>query len=88
MSTIETATFIANAKTSVVYGRKLTADESAQLNAVKITALTAGRQLSSPQDAEDTRITFWADIADANAYAAVANGFSPAPTTSCTVTSV
>ena len=92
MSTIAiaTATFIANAKTSVVYGRPLTTDELAQLNAVRITAVTAGRQCSLAQVTTEAgqSITYWTDISDANAYAAVANGFSPAPTTSCTVTSV
>ena len=89
MSTIAQSLFVANTQTSVIYGRPLTTDELAQLNAVRITAVTAGRQCSLAQAITEAGqwVTYWTDISDANAYAAVANGFSPAPTTSCTVTS-
>jgi hypothetical protein len=90
MSIISTASFVANAQTSVVWGRALTASEVSQLNSVRIAAVNAGRQCSTAQSTLDTdpTLTNWSDISDANAYVAVANTFSPAPTTPATATSV
>jgi hypothetical protein len=89
MSTTAQALFIANAQTSVIYGRALTNTELTQLNAVRTTAISAGRQCSqSVTNDTGESVGYWSDITDANSFASVANAFSPAPTTACTVTSV
>ena len=90
MTTIASASFIANYQTVVIFGRTITSAEVAQLNAVRTTAITAGRQCSTvilnTDDGSNT--TYWASADDANSYTAVANAFSPAPTTACVVTAV
>ena len=89
MTIIAAAGFVASAETSVVWGRDLTSSELNQLTAVKTTALNAGRQCSAATVGSDNvSSSYWASSEDANSYAAVANAFSPAPTTACTVTAV
>ena len=90
MTTIASASFVANYQTSVVFGRTLTASELSQTAAVRTTAVNAGRQCStSTLNQEDgVSSSYWTSADDANSYSAVVNAFSPAPTTACTVVSV
>ena len=91
MSTIQSASFVANYQTTAVFGRSLTESEVNQLAAIRATALTAGRQCTLNIDTgtdDGTKISYWSSIEDANSYAAAINAFSPAPTTACTVTAV
>ena len=80
--------FIANAQSSVVYGRELAAGELDQINAIRITLIEAGRQCSLAQtNTSGATVSYWSNIDDANSYAALINTFSPAPV-SVTVTAV
>ena len=89
MSTIATASFIANAQASVIYGRELTAGELDQINAIRITLIEAGRQCSLAQtNTSGVTVSYWSNIDDANSYVAVVNAFSPAPTTLATASAV
>jgi len=88
MTSIAAASFVANYETTVTYGRTLTPSEVAQLNTVRTTAISAGRQCSLATTVEEISTTYWTSSDDANSYAAVANAFSPAPTIPCTVTAV
>jgi hypothetical protein len=88
MTTIASASFVASYKTTVTFGRTITNSEVDQLNAVRTTAISAGRQCSTAINTDGTNVTYWASADDANSYTAVANAFSPAPTTACVVTAV
>ena len=81
--------FIANAQSSVVFGRELTAGELDQLHAFRITIIEAGRQCSTAQTTSSGEtVSYWSNIDDANSYVAVANAFSPAPVTLATASAV
>ena len=88
MTTIATALFVASYKTTVAFGRTISDSELAQLNTVRTTALTAGRQCSLAVNTDGINTAYWTSVEDANSYAAIANAFSPAPTIACTVTAV
>lgn len=89
MSKEAAASFVANAQTSVVFGRSLTSGELDQINTVKETALNAGRQCSPFVNGPNGEsITYFASIDDANSYVAVVNGFTPAPAVLATATSI
>ena len=81
--------FIANAQSSVVYGRELTAGELDQINAIRITLIEAGRQCSTAQTTSSgATVSYWSNIDDANSYVVVVNAFSPAPVTPATASAV
>jgi len=91
MSTIQSASFIANYQTTAVFDRSLTESEVNQLTTIRTTAIAAGRQCTPNIDSGDgdgTKTSYWASVEDANSYAATMNAFSPAPTTACVVTAV
>jgi len=73
--------FIANATTTVLFGRDITEAESSALKNAKKAVLAAGRQVGPDKVEEDgTWFTLWQESADAEAFVAVANGFTPPPT--------
>jgi hypothetical protein len=82
MTKIAQASFIATTKTTVVFGRELTDAEKTALGNSKKSALGAGHQVSidAIDTATQTFVALWSDAADAEAYVAVAGGFTPAPT--------
>lgn len=93
MALVQSATFVANYQTNVVFGRSLTTVELAQAEAIRETALNAGRQCTTALNTQNDQLewvstTYWTSADDANSYAAAANAFSPAPTTLCTVIAI
>jgi len=85
MSQIVSQAFIANAKATVVMNRSLTEDESASIVAIKENAIVAGKQVSpytqtvDPENNNVTRVTYFSEIATANAVVTAYLAFVPAP---------
>jgi hypothetical protein len=95
MAKLRTAQFLADTGSYLTFNRALTTEELASLMDVKKSAVAAGHQVSPDQvDVQvdpDTEVgtytytNFWTESSDANAYVAVANGFSPAPTSAIVI---
>jgi hypothetical protein len=81
--------FVANAQATVVWGRELTDSEKTALANAKISIIQNGAQCDVGNlDSETlTSTVLFSTTAAADSYAAVAQGFSPAPT-SATVQAV
>ena len=77
--------FAANAKTTVVNNRQLTEAEAASVVTIKQNAMAAGEQVSpltqtvDPDTGYITGVSYYSNIATANAYVAAYLSFDPAP---------
>jgi hypothetical protein len=85
MSQLVALAFEANAKTTVVINRPLTEAEGASLVAIKENAMAAGEQVSPLTQTVDidtgyiTGVSYYSNIATANAYVTAYLAFVPAP---------
>jgi len=83
MACVAMATFLAFARTTVIFDRELTELEEDLLKVVlkatiydSVKMAPTGRQVNQVNYAPKT---YWSHLSDAEAYVAVANGFNPAP---------
>ena len=82
--------FIANAKSTVIFGRSLTDAETAALNAEKVSLVESGAVFSqTTENVTDpttlTVVSYWGNITQAQEYIAIINGFTPAVTSASVV---
>jgi hypothetical protein len=87
MTKLAQSQFLANTLTIIVFGRTLTAAETTELLTAKKSVISSGNQVGPDQinTTTDTYSCLWSNQADADAYVAVANGFTPPPTTATVV---
>ena len=71
--------FAASSESVITWGRTLTADESASLQAKKGAMLAAGKFGSFPSIIDGTSTFQWVTADAANEWVAFCNTFSPAP---------
>jgi predicted membrane protein len=82
------AGFVANAKSTVVYGRELTAEEQSTINAEKISLINNGAiftQMNESSDGVTSVVSYWADMAQGQEYISVIEGFTPSVATATIV---
>ena len=85
MSQLVALAFEANAKSTVVNNRQLTEAESASLITIKKNAMAAGEQVSpntvtvDPDTGYITGVSYYSNIATANAFVTAYLSFDPAP---------
>jgi hypothetical protein len=87
MSVLIAQAFVANAISTVVFDRPITETEFLTLKAIKQNAIDAGEQVSPGTTTTDdagiiTRVSYFSNIATANAYSAANLAFVPAPISS------
>jgi len=80
MSKLAQTQFIANAQSTVVFGREITDAEQLAMKDFQKNVITNGRMVGADVIDDFTYANRWTDISDANGYVALCNGFSPAPT--------
>jgi hypothetical protein len=83
------ALFIATAQTNVLWNRALTAAESDAVLAQKTTYISSGTQITAGVAVSETdasTVTYWSNTADATAFVAFLNTFSPPPSTATVTT--
>jgi len=82
MTKLAQTQFLANAQSTIVFGRPVTASEQLAISNFKKDVIAAGRQVGVDMFNEPTLtyVNRWSDINDATGYVALCNGFSPAPT--------
>jgi len=83
MSLLATQSFVANAKSTVVMDRPFTEDELTSVSIIKQNAIAAGEQASAYTQTIDagtyTSVSYYSNIATANAVVAAYLAFVPAP---------
>ena len=85
MSQLVALAFEANAKSTVVMNRQYTEAESASIVTIKQNAIAAGEQISpntaslDPETGNITNISYYSNIATANAVVSACLAFTPAP---------
>jgi hypothetical protein len=83
------ALFIATAKTEVLWGRELSPTEASSILAQKSTFISGGTQVTAGEpdsDEDGSTITYWSNTADATAFVAFLNTFTPPPTSAAVTT--